>query len=138
MSVVDQDNHRSTISTCIQDEPGNIWIPQILDFKPWESAYDTLTRLLSELPGNGPTDDCSDVIDLAKVSRTNSSVLYIFFPTAIDARCLIVMTLTLLHQIVSSNVEKADSITATCLGTWLDGHFQRPTQAFKKYDKQEA
>lgn len=104
----------------------------------WESAHDSQALLLSAPDGHRTSDVCSHVIDHAKASQTNNSVLYFFSSSATEARRLTVFTHTLLHQVVCcSNVEKADSIAATFLSTLLSEHFHRPTLAFKKNDEQD-
>ena len=139
LSVVDQDKRRCKISPFNRDEPENFWISRNIDFNQWELAHDSRVMLLSAPAGHGTTEVCSHVIDLAKATPTNNSVLYFFSSTEAEARHLTVFTHTLLHQIVCcSNVEKADCIAATFLGTLLDEHFQRSTQAFNKNDKQDT
>jgi hypothetical protein len=93
--------------------------------------------MLSAPSGHGTTEVCSHIIDLAreKDSPKKSSVLYFFSSSGKKATRSTDFIHTLLHQVVCcSNVEKADSIATTFLGTLLGGHFQRHTQVFKKED----
>ncbi|KAF8545003.1 hypothetical protein BDD12DRAFT_331915 [Trichophaea hybrida] len=138
LSVIDQDEHRSTISPFNREEPENFWISKNIDFTQWESDNDSRALLLSAPPGHRTTEVCSYVVNLAKekASQTNSSVLHFFSLSAPKARHSTVFTHTLLHQVVCcSNSEiKADSIATTFLGTLLGGQFRRHVQIFKEDD----
>ncbi|KAF8533660.1 hypothetical protein BDD12DRAFT_913955 [Trichophaea hybrida] len=138
LSVINQDEYRSTISPFNREGPENFWISKNIDFTQWESDNDSRALLLSAPPGHRTTEVCSYVVDLAKekASQTSSSVLHFFSLSVTKARHSTVFTHTLLHQVVCcSNAEiKADSIATTFLSTLLGGHFRRHTQVFKEDD----
>ncbi|KAF8542366.1 hypothetical protein BDD12DRAFT_979071 [Trichophaea hybrida] len=135
LSVIDQDQYRSTVSPFNPNKPDNFWITKNIDFLQWESA-DSQALLLCAPPGHGTTEVCSHFIDLTKASQTNSSVLYFFSSTATEARRFTVFTHTLIHQIVCwANDEKASSIANTFLNTLLHGHIMQCTQVFSEDDK---
>ncbi|KAA8900228.1 hypothetical protein FN846DRAFT_989152 [Sphaerosporella brunnea] len=129
LSVIDQDEYRSTISPFDWDEPRFFWITRNLDFTQWKSADVPRALLLSAPHGHGTTEFCSHFIGKEKASRTNRSVLYFFYSRSA------ILTHTLLHQIVRcSDDGKANSIAAAFLSTLVDQHFQRHSQVFPKND----
>jgi hypothetical protein len=135
LSVIDQDEYRSTISPFNWDEPENFWISKNIDFMQWESANDSRTLLLSALFAHGMTEVCSHFIDLAKASPTNGPVLYFFRSSVSKVRHSTCLTHTLLHQIVRCSIAgKANSIAAGFLSTLVNGHFRRRSSDFGEDD----
>jgi hypothetical protein len=141
LSVIDQDEYRSTILPFYRNNPENFWISKNVDFKQWELANDSRALLLCAPPGHGTTEVCSHFIQLAneKSFQPSGPVLYFFCPSAPKTRRLTFLIHTLLHQVVCcSNAGNVNSVATAFLSTLVEGHIQRRSSDFGEDDPQDT
>jgi hypothetical protein len=128
LSVVDQDQYRSTISPFDFNNPIFFWITRNIDYTKWESADTPRALFLSAPLGHGAMEMCSHTIDLAKKKgcETNGSVLYFFCSSAPQSQRWTTLIHTLLCQIICGSSDgKTNSIVAGFLNTLTGRHIKR-------------
>ena len=128
LSVVDQDQYRSTMPPFDFNNPNFFWITKNIDFAQWESVDTPRALFLSAPFGHGTTEVCSQIIELAKkkARETNGAALYFFCSSAPQSRRSATLIHTLLCQIICSSSDgRTNSIAAGFLNALIGGHYQR-------------
>lgn len=128
LSVVDQDQYRSTMPPFDFNNPNFFWITKNIDFAQWESVDTPRALFLSAPFGHGTTEVCSQIIELAKkkARETNGAALYFFCSSAPQSQGSTTLIHSLLYQIIhSSSDEKTNPIAAGFLNCLIRGHIRR-------------
>jgi ankyrin repeat domain-containing protein 50 len=130
LSAIDQEEHKSTISSLDCDQPKFYWIFKNMDFKQLDAASSQVLWL------SGPPEcdihhASSYIVDLAKkkTSETRRSVLFFFCSTAVREKSksiIAVFVHTLLYQIIyCSPMDKKIPIIKSFLHTLLEAILER-------------
>jgi hypothetical protein len=125
LSVVDQEEHKSTIPSLDCEQPNFFWVFRNIDFEQWLSASCSQVLWLSGPLRCSIHQISSYIVD--KTSETQHSVLYFFCSTASKEKSIAVIFVhTLLYQIVcSSPLDKKLSVVRTFLHTLVEQVLKR-------------
>lgn len=144
LSVVDQENHKSTIPPLDYDHPMFYWILKNIDFVQWSSASRPQVLWLSGPPERNIHQVSSHIVDQEKnrALETQHFVLFFFCSAVFRKELTIALVVhTLLSQIVCySPTDKGILIVRTFLYSLLEGTFKKEEapnwiqQGFKEDD----